>query len=381
MPFDYPTDSPSFFQTVINSIADGIYTVDLEMRITGFSRSAEKMTGHREADVLGRHCREVFRTSVCDTDCPLKWTLKHQKPVQNCTATLVCKEGERIPAFLSSDLLRDGEGRVSGCIGIIRDRREIEALKAKLQGEYCFSDFVGKSKAMTGIFDRIRAVAGTDVTVLIDGESGTGKEILARAIHYRSSRKAGPFVKVNCASLAESLLESELFGHERGAFTGAVAARQGRFREAGGGTLFLDEIGDMPVDLQAKLLRVLQSSEVTPVGGSQSCLIDVRIIAATHRDLEIAVKEAGFKDKKAVSRAIVIARDKFEKEGIMPKENTTKKKTRKAKKSDEISQLRTDIAGLRKQMKALDCSLRKEQSSKLLSAIAAKMLRLTILLG
>ena len=155
---------------------------------------------------------------------------------------------------------------------------------------------VGRSPAMLEIFKTVGRVAARDVSVLITGDSGTGKELVAHAIHAASSRAEGRFVAVHTAAIPRDLLESELFGHERGAFTGAVAARQGRFREATGGTLFLDEIGDMPVDLQVKLLRVLQSHEVTPVGGSQACKIDVRIIAATHRDLDLGVAEGTFRE-------------------------------------------------------------------------------------
>jgi len=283
-------------RTVINSIADGIYTVDLDMRITGFSRSAEKMTGYREMEVLGMKCSEVLRSSVCETDCPLKWTLKNLKPVQNCTASLVAKDGRRIPAFLSSDLLRDADGDVCGSLCIIRDRSEVESLKAKLHNEYAFSDFVGKSKAMVEIFERIRTVAPTEATVLIEGESGTGKELMARAIHYRSPRKGGPFVKVNCASLAESLLESELFGHDRGAFTGAIKDKPGRFELAHGGTIFLDEIGDTSLALQAKLLRVLQEKEYERVGGIQTRRTDVRVIAATNKDLRHEIERGNFRE-------------------------------------------------------------------------------------
>jgi len=155
---------------------------------------------------------------------------------------------------------------------------------------------VGKSPAILEIFKTIGRVAARDISVLITGDSGTGKELVARAIHTASKRAEQPFVAVNTAAIPRELLESELFGHERGAFTGAVAARKGRFREASGGTLFLDEIGDMPIDLQAKLLRVLQSGEVTPVGGSQAMTVDVRIVAATHRDLDIAVSEGTFRE-------------------------------------------------------------------------------------
>lgn len=283
-------------RTLVNSIADGVYTVDLDMCITSFSRSTERITGYREEDVLGKRCRDIFNTSVCDTDCPLKWTMKSEQPVENCTATIARHDGTRLPAFLSSDLLRDANGEICGCVGIIRDRSEVEDLKEKMHKEYSFADFVGKSKVMTSIFDRIRTVAATETTVLIEGESGTGKELLSRAIHYQSTRKDGPFVKVNCASLAETLLESELFGHDKGAFTGAVKDKPGRFELADGGTIFLDEIGDTSLALQAKLLRVLQEREFERVGGIKTRKTNVRVIAATNRDLKQLITTGEFRE-------------------------------------------------------------------------------------
>jgi two-component system nitrogen regulation response regulator GlnG len=174
--------------------------------------------------------------------------------------------------------------------------REVRQLRRSAQPGTPGDRIVGKSAAMLEIFKTIGRVAPRDVSVLITGASGTGKELVARAIHVASPRSGGPFVAVNAAAIPRELLESELFGHERGAFTGAIAARQGRFREASSGTIFLDEIGDMPVDLQAKLLRVLQSNEVTPVGGNAACSIDVRVIAATHRDVDSAVKAGTFRE-------------------------------------------------------------------------------------
>jgi two-component system nitrogen regulation response regulator GlnG len=175
--------------------------------------------------------------------------------------------------------------------------REVRELRRAIAQRGPTSDrIVGKSAAMLDVFKTIGRVAPRDVSVLITGDSGTGKELVARAIHAASPRADGAFVAVNAAAIPRELLESELFGHERGAFTGAIAARQGRFREASGGTIFLDEIGDMPVDLQAKLLRVLQSNEVTPVGGNEVCHIDVRVIAATHRDVDAIVKSGQFRE-------------------------------------------------------------------------------------
>jgi two-component system nitrogen regulation response regulator GlnG len=175
--------------------------------------------------------------------------------------------------------------------------QEVHALRREVGRRTVPGDrLVGRSPELLEIFKTVGKVAARDVSVLITGESGTGKELVARAIHAASRRGSGPFVAINTAAIPRELLESELFGHERGAFTGAVVARTGRFREAHHGTLFLDEIGDMPIELQAKLLRVLQSGEVTPVGASESEQIDVRIIAATHRDLDAAVREGRFRE-------------------------------------------------------------------------------------
>ncbi len=178
-----------------------------------------------------------------------------------------------------------------------RLEREVRELRRELgQRQATGERLVGRSPALLEIFKTVGRLAARDVPVLITGESGTGKELVARAIHAASARGAGPFVAVNTAAIPRDLLESELFGHERGAFTGASSAHLGHFREAAGGTLFLDEIGDMPLDLQAKLLRVLQTKEVTPVGGRGSIGVDLRILAATHRDLDAAVREGSFRE-------------------------------------------------------------------------------------
>jgi len=158
-----------------------------------------------------------------------------------------------------------------------------------------FEGIVGSSAALRNVLDKIRVVSPTDTTVLIEGETGTGKELIARAVHMHSGRRLGPFVKVNCACIPAELLESELFGHERGAFTGAIAQRIGRFEAAHGGTLFLDEIGEIPLHLQSKLLRVLQEQEFERVGGSRTIRVDVRIVAATNRDLKAMVEENKFR--------------------------------------------------------------------------------------
>jgi DNA-binding NtrC family response regulator len=175
-------------------------------------------------------------------------------------------------------------------------RRDHRRLLEQVQGAFAFEQIVGRSPVMARMFDTIAKVADTDVTVLIRGESGTGKELVANALHYRSPRRAKPMIKMNCAALSRELVESELFGHERGAFTGAIARREGKFEAADGGTLFLDEVGDMPLETQAKLLRALQEKEFERVGGNTPIRVDVRVLSATNQDLEAAVREGRFRE-------------------------------------------------------------------------------------
>jgi DNA-binding NtrC family response regulator len=175
-------------------------------------------------------------------------------------------------------------------------REENRRLRDQVAQRFSFDNILGRSRAMQAVFERVRAVANSEAAVLLLGESGTGKELVARAIHQASERRARPFVAVNCAAIPDTLLESELFGHEKGAFTGAARRHRGLFEEAGGGTLFLDEVADIPLALQAKLLRVLQDKHIRPVGGSREIQLDLRVISATHRDLSTMVAEATFRE-------------------------------------------------------------------------------------
>ena len=201
--------------------------------------------------------------------------------------------------------VRDSQQNLMGHITVYRDvskeveseqmKAEVLRLRTELETTYCFGGIVGKSKNMQDVYALMERAAESDITVLLQGESGTGKELVSRLIHFNSQRKKGPFVAVNCAAIPETLIESELFGHERGAFTGAATRRIGQFERAHGGTVLLDEIGDMPMALQAKLLRVLQEWEIQRVGGAAAIPIDIRVIAATNRDLESAVKAGEFR--------------------------------------------------------------------------------------
>jgi two-component system NtrC family response regulator len=177
-----------------------------------------------------------------------------------------------------------------------RLEKENVELRAEVKGRYCFDSIVGNSEKLREVLDMAGRVAASDATVLITGESGTGKELLAKGVHYNSLRADGPFVAVNCAAIPENLIESELFGHVKGSFTGAIKDKEGKFERADGGTLFLDEIGDLRIDLQAKILRVLQERQVDRVGGSAPVPVDVRVIAATNKDIERSVKEGGFRE-------------------------------------------------------------------------------------
>ena len=198
-----------------------------------------------------------------------------------------------LPKPFDNDELRVVVRRVMETVRLRRDHRR---LLEQVQGSFGFEQIVGRSPAMQRIFETIDKVADTDITVLIRGESGTGKELVANALHYRSPRRTKPLVKMNCAALSRELVESELFGHERGAFTGALARREGKFEAADGGTLFLDECGDMPLETQAKLLRALQEREFERVGGNEAIRVDVRVIAATNQDLEAAVRAGRFRE-------------------------------------------------------------------------------------
>ena len=283
------------FEAVLSSISDGVFTVDQEGRIACFNRAAQEITGFTFEEVLGRPCREIFRSDICPDACALKYTMETGKPVRNLAVTIKTKEGREVPVSISTAPLLDKNGRKVGGVETFRDLRPLESLRKKLEQAYTRHDIVAKSKTMTLILDKLETVAAADSTVLITGESGTGKELVARAVHSLSNRAGKPFVPVNCGGLPETLIESELFGYEKGAFTGADKPKPGRFRLAQGGTIFLDEIGDLAPGVQAKLLRVLQEKVYEPLGGVRPVPANVRVLTATHRDLRGMVQEETFR--------------------------------------------------------------------------------------
>jgi PAS domain S-box-containing protein len=288
--------APASTEAILESISDGVFTVDLEWRITSFNRAAEQITGVPRREALGRRCCDVFRASMCEADCALGRTLKSKRPVIGQSAYIVRGDGSRIPISVSTAVLRDASGRVIGGAETFRDLSEVETLREELAGRFRAGDLVSRSPLMQRVFEILPTIAASPSTVLIVGETGTGKELVARTIHDLSPRCDGPFVAVNCGALPETLIESELFGYRAGAFTGAGRDRPGRFAAAAGGTLFLDEIGELSPAVQVRLLRVLQERTYEPLGSNRSETADVRVIAATHRDLAQRMREGTFRE-------------------------------------------------------------------------------------
>ena len=281
---------------ILDSINEGVFTVDLDWRITSFNRAAEKITGIKRNDAIGHQCREVLRANICENKCAIKKTLASDKPTSNPNVHVVNAQGTRIPIKVSAAVLKDSGGRIIGGVETFQDLRQIEELRKQLLKKHTFADIVGRSPAITQLFDLLPQISGSDSTVLIDGASGTGKELFARAIHNLSSRRNKPFIAVNCGALPDTLLESELFGHKAGAFTDAVRDKPGRFAVAEGGSMLLDEVGDISPAMQVRLLRALQEKTFEPLGSVEPVRFDVRIIAATNKDLRRLTRQGKFRE-------------------------------------------------------------------------------------
>jgi len=284
----------NFKEAILESILDGVFTVDSQFRITSFNKAAENITGYKKEEVLGKNCSEVMRSPDADAR-PLRKTLETGENVSNYEMEIITKNGKRIPVSVNTAILYDEKGEVIGGVETFRDMSEIVRLRNEVRHRFSFGNIIGKSDCMQIIYDKLEVISVTDSNVLIEGETGTGKDLIARTIHYNSMRKDKPFVKINCAAIPENLLESELFGYKKGAFTGAVMDKMGKFEAADGGTIFLDEIGDMPLSLQAKILRVIEEKEFERLGEVKSRKVDVRVIAATNRPLKELVEQGKFR--------------------------------------------------------------------------------------
>jgi PAS domain S-box-containing protein len=296
----------TYWKTVVDTIQDGIMIVDENGTIVSVNEAFENITGYSKEEVLGKSCG-ILNCDVCEIArekngshyCLLfkRGNLRMNKCV------LMRKDGSYVHVLKNASILKDADGQVMGAVETMMDISEliekdtqIEAYRRELRAENGFHGILGASVPMQQVFDVITNAAQSDAPVIIYGESGTGKELVAKAIHELGTRKRKPFVKVNCAALNESLLESELFGHVKGAFTGAHRDRKGRFEAAQGGDIFLDEIGDLPLSTQVKLLRVLEDKIIERVGDNRSIRIDVRIISATNKDLNHLIRQGFFRE-------------------------------------------------------------------------------------
>ncbi|MCS7027051.1 MAG: sigma 54-interacting transcriptional regulator [Bryobacteraceae bacterium] len=274
-------------EAVFDHLSDALILYDADMRITGVNRAAELMFGLGADQMVGMKCAEVFRCAGCEHDCGILLGV-NQPQVANGTIRLRTATNMERMAVIRTTRLYSDDGRLEGAIATVKDITE-EFLPQR-------RDLVAESKQMREIEAFIRRVAASEAsTILIEGENGTGKDLIAKTIHYSSMRQAEPFIAINCAAIPETLLESELFGYEKGAFTDAKTQKRGLFELADKGTLFLDEVGEIPLMLQAKLLRVLEEQTFRRLGGLKDIHLDVRVIAATNRNLREAVKEGAFR--------------------------------------------------------------------------------------
>ncbi len=270
---------------ILESIADGVFTIDVDWRITSFNRAAEKITGNRRSRAIGHKCYDVFRASICQSACAMKSTLETGDEIIDMPVYILNIEGKLLPISISTAVLRSERGKIIGGVETFRDLSCIEGLRRQLNQKYQVADIFSKNSALLKMFSTLPAIAESSSTVLIEGPSGSGKELVARAIHSLSPRNTQPFVAVNCSALPDTLSESELFGYKKGAFTDAHQDKPSLIARAEKGTLFLYEIGDISPALQAKLLRFLQEKEYEPLGAVKPLRADVRIIAATNQDL------------------------------------------------------------------------------------------------
>ncbi len=275
-------------EAVFDQLSDALVLYDRDMIITGVNHSAEKLFGMMADEMIGKSCKEVFRCAICEPDCGVLVGIHQEGPVPRCTVRLRTSAGRERLAVMRTSPVRDGDGEVQGIAATVTDITE-EADPQK-------REIVAESRAMRDVLNFMRRVAVSEATtIMLEGENGTGKDLIAKTLHYQSMRQAEPFIAINCAAIPETLLESELFGYEKGAFTDARSQKRGIFELADKGTLFLDEIGEMPLALQAKLLRVLEEQSFRRLGGLKDINLDLRVITATNKNLREAVKEGAFR--------------------------------------------------------------------------------------
>ena len=282
-------------KNILDSLDVGVFTTNRGGLITFFNTAAERISGYERTTLLGRPCTDIFVEPDADAPSPIETAIRQNTVYRGLEGRLRDSEGDIVPIRANYAALRDEREAVVGGLVTFQDMTLVHQLNQAIRGRYTCRDMIGKSPPMQKIFAMIPAVAASDATVLIQGATGTGKDILAKILHDAGPRSSKPWVKVNCAAIPDSLIESEIFGYVKGAFTGADRDKPGRFQEADGGTIFLDEIGDLPLSLQAKLLRVLEDQEFYPLGSRRTQRVNVRIISATNRRLEQLVKDSLFR--------------------------------------------------------------------------------------
>jgi two-component system, NtrC family, response regulator AtoC len=287
---------PISFQGLLDEIPLAAMVLDQGRRIVAMNRALEALTGFERGEVLGIRCEQVLRNVVCFENCPVCRHGFEAGETSRCLhGNIVNQARQKIAVSISIAPLRDADGVCHGYLETVEKARQAEAWSWRTEHAYRFGELIGNSPQIERIFQNLPMIGQTDSTVLLTGETGTGKDLVAEALHLVSDRGKGPFIKVNCGALPETLLESELFGHQKGAFTGATENKPGRFKLAHNGTLFLTEIGDLPLGLQTKLLTFLDDKTVYPLGSTQGFKVNVRIVAATLRDLEAMVQAGQFR--------------------------------------------------------------------------------------
>jgi PAS domain S-box-containing protein len=300
------SSDPRFLPEIFETLRDGVVVIDDKGFIRLFNRAAEEMTGYRKREVIGRDCA-VLQCAACvhadEAGGQTDRETERFSVIRDRGCTMRTADGRPLQVVVNAFVLRGADGEPLGTVESLSDvtslqskELELQDLKEELSQDYWFMGLLGKSPVMQRLYEHVRNAAASEAPVLIIGESGSGKNLVARAIHKLSRRKDGPLLEMNCASLNEQLLESELFGHKKGAFTGAVSDRAGRFEAAHQGSFFLDEIGDMPLAMQVKLLRVLEEREVERVGDHTPIRVDIRLLSATNKDLNTLLQSGKFRE-------------------------------------------------------------------------------------
>jgi PAS domain S-box-containing protein len=278
----------SVLESVFDQLSDALVLYDPEFRITGVNRAAEKLFGMSSEEMLGKHCQDIFKCTVCEPGCGVLVGLNQAAGAPHATVKMQTGNGMEKLVVMRTNQMFDDEQNLCGVVATIKDITEESAPQKR--------EVIAESPAMREVMNFVRRVAASEATtILLEGENGTGKDLVAKTLHYQSLRQAEPFIAINCAAVPDSLLESELFGYEKGAFTDARAQKRGICELADKGTLFLDEVGEIPLILQAKLLRVLEDQSFRRLGGLKDIQLDLRVVAATNKNLREAVKEGAFR--------------------------------------------------------------------------------------